>query len=292
MPGGWWWRPARPSWPRRPRTAAGRRPLRAAALARAGEPAVTRDGHRVEVVANVGGPDEVAPALASGAEGVGLLRTEFLFLGRASAPDEEQQREAYGAVADALGGRRLILRTLDAGADKPLAYLGLPPEENPFLGVRGVRLALAHPELLLTQLRAALRVAAERPLSVMFPMVATVQESGGAAGARRGPGRPRPRRLPGARPARGRGHDRGALRGPDGRSPRRGGRLPVHRHQRPDPVHDGRRARQPPARGPARPAGAGRAAPGGARGAAPLARPAGGSASAARRRGTRSPCRC
>jgi multiphosphoryl transfer protein len=150
--------------------------LARAARERAGEPAVTRDGRRIEVVANIGGPDDVAAALAAGAEGVGLLRTEVLFMGRDRPPDEEEQREAYARVAEALDGRRLILRTLDAGADKPLPYLGQAPEENPFLGVRGLRLSLDRPELLLTQLRAALRVAAERRLAVMFPMVSTPRE--------------------------------------------------------------------------------------------------------------------
>jgi phosphocarrier protein FPr len=151
--------------------------LERAAAVRAGEPAVTRDGVRIEVVANVGAADEAAAAVAAGAEGVGLLRTEFLFLGRPSEPDEEEQRRAYAAVGAALGERpRLILRTLDAGADKPVPYLGRPAEDNPFLGVRGIRLTLARPDLLVAQLRAALRVAADRPLQVMFPMVAVVEE--------------------------------------------------------------------------------------------------------------------
>jgi phosphocarrier protein FPr len=147
-----------------------------AARARAGEPAATRDGRHVEVAANAGAPGDVERALAAGADGVGLFRTEFLFLGRASAPDEDEQRAAYAGAAAALGGRRLVLRTLDAGADKPLPYLGQPPEENPFLGVRGLRLSLARPELLLTQLRAALRAAAHAPLSIMFPMVSEAGE--------------------------------------------------------------------------------------------------------------------
>ena len=148
----------------------------AAARERAHEPAVTRDGRHVEVAANIGGPDDAAEAVARGADGVGLLRTEFLFLDRSTAPDEEEQLRAYGEIGALMEGRRTVLRTLDAGADKPLAFARLAPEENPFLGVRGVRLSLARPELLVTQLRAVLRAAAVSPLSVMFPMVSEVGE--------------------------------------------------------------------------------------------------------------------
>jgi phosphocarrier protein FPr len=146
------------------------------ARARAAEPALTRDGQPVEVVANIGSPDDVPAALANGAEGVGLLRTEFLFLGRDSMPTEDEQYAAYSRVAEALAGRPLVLRTLDVGADKPLPYVPTQTEANPFLGVRGIRLALARPELLETQLRAVLRTSAEHPLKVMFPMVATLEE--------------------------------------------------------------------------------------------------------------------
>jgi multiphosphoryl transfer protein len=140
------------------------------------QPAVTLDGRRVEVAANVGSPADAAAAAASGADGVGLLRTEFLFLGRDSLPEEDVQVAAYREIAELLRGRPVILRTLDVGADKPLPYLPRPSEANPFLGVRGIRLGLAEPELLAAQLRAVLRVAAEHPLKVMFPMVATLDE--------------------------------------------------------------------------------------------------------------------
>jgi phosphoenolpyruvate-protein phosphotransferase/dihydroxyacetone kinase phosphotransfer subunit len=139
-------------------------------------PAQTRDGRRIEVVGNVGSPEDVDAAVASGAEGVGLLRTEFLFLERDSLPTEDEQYAAYADMAERLQGRPLILRTLDVGADKPLPYLPRRAEANPFLGVRGIRLGLARPELLETQLRAALRVAALHPLKVMFPMVTTLAE--------------------------------------------------------------------------------------------------------------------
>jgi multiphosphoryl transfer protein len=149
---------------------------RAAALERAHEPGAMRDGARVEVFANLGSAAEAAKAVALGAEGVGLLRTEFLFLDRAQLPDEDEQAETLRDIARALEGRPLVVRTLDAGADKPLPALPMPPEANPFLGVRGIRLALQRPEVLATQLRAILRVAAEHPVKAMLPMVATLSE--------------------------------------------------------------------------------------------------------------------
>jgi multiphosphoryl transfer protein len=148
----------------------------AAARRRAHEPAVTRDGTRIEVVANLDEPSNAAMAVELGAEGVGLLRTEFLFLGHPTLPSEEEQAQQLAEIAGALGGRPLIVRTLDVGADKPLPALPMEPEDNPFLGLRGIRLSLARPELLAGQLRAILRVAADHPLKVMFPMVATVAE--------------------------------------------------------------------------------------------------------------------
>ena len=147
-----------------------------ATRAAAGRAAVTRDGAGVRVEANIAGPEEARAAVAAGADGVGLLRTEFLFLGATAMPDEDEQAASYAAVAAALQGRPLTIRTLDAGADKPLPYLPMPPESNPSLGVRGLRLGLARPEQLLCQLRAVLRVAAMYPVRVMFPMVATVEE--------------------------------------------------------------------------------------------------------------------
>lgn len=146
----------------------------AAGLA-AAEPAVTRDGHRVEVAANVGSLEDARAAVRLGAEGVGLLRTEFLYLDRATAPDEEEQLAAYRPLLEALEGRPVVVRTLDAGGDKPLPYLPLEPQPNPFLGVRAIRLARRHPELLRVQLRAILRTGYPA-VRVMFPMVATVEE--------------------------------------------------------------------------------------------------------------------
>jgi phosphocarrier protein FPr/phosphocarrier protein len=143
--------------------------FRAEAQSRADEPAITRDGARIELFANLGSLDDAVAAAQAGAEGCGLLRTEFLFLDRPSAPDEEEQVRAYQAIADALDGRPLIVRTLDIGADKPAPYLPMPAEENPALGLRGLRLGLARPELMETQLRALARVAGD--VRIMLPMV-------------------------------------------------------------------------------------------------------------------------
>ncbi|HEY1512063.1 MAG TPA: phosphoenolpyruvate--protein phosphotransferase [Solirubrobacteraceae bacterium] len=140
------------------------------------EPAEMRDGTVIEVFANLGGAGEGARAVELGADGVGLLRTEFLFLERAEIPSEDEQVQTLTAIASDLGGRPLIVRTLDVGADKPLAAVPMAPEANPFLGRRGLRLSLARPELLAVQLRAVLRVAAEHPLKVMFPMVSVASE--------------------------------------------------------------------------------------------------------------------
>jgi phosphocarrier protein FPr len=149
---------------------------RAQARERAHEPGATRDGTRIEVFANLGSVADAARAVQLGAEGVGLLRTEFLFLDRTELPGEEEQAATLREIAAALDGRPLVVRTLDAGADKPLPALPMPPEANPFLGVRGIRLGLARRDVLATQLRAILRVAAEYPLKAMLPMVATLEE--------------------------------------------------------------------------------------------------------------------
>jgi len=155
----------------------------ARARERAHEPGATRDGMRIEVFANLGSAAEAARAVELGAEGVGLLRTEFLFLDRAELPGEDEQAETLRQIADALDGRPLVVRTLDAGADKPLPALPMPPEANPFLGVRGIRLTLQRGDVLATQLRAILRVVAEHPVKVMLPMVATLSEIQAARGA-------------------------------------------------------------------------------------------------------------
>jgi len=153
-----------------------REALDRAARAAAIEPARTRDGTVVEVAANVGSPDDVPAAVAAGCDAVGLFRTEFLFLDRDRMPSEDEQEAAYRETAERLEGRPVIVRTLDVGADKPLPFLDQPAEANPFLGLRGLRLGLARPELLEEQLRAILRVAVDHPVRVMFPMVATLEE--------------------------------------------------------------------------------------------------------------------
>ena len=150
---------------------------RAADMASAHEPAVTLDGQRVEVVGNIGGLKDAQQVAGLGGEGVGLLRSEFLFMERMTAPSEDEQFETYKGIAEALGpDRPLIIRTLDVGGDKPLAYLPIPREDNPFLGERGLRVGLDRPEILRTQLRAILRAAPFGKVRVMFPMVGLLSE--------------------------------------------------------------------------------------------------------------------
>ena len=155
--------------------AALRQRRREAARAHAHEPAVTIDGTRIEVVANCGSAEDARAAVAEGGEGCGLLRTEFLFLDRASPPGVEEQRDAYQAVADALGDRPMIVRTLDIGADKPAPWLPMAAEENPALGLRGIRVQLARRELLEAQLRALIGVEA-KALRIMLPMICDADE--------------------------------------------------------------------------------------------------------------------
>jgi len=137
-------------------------------------PLETADGHRVHCVANIGHPDEAEPAFSGGAEGIGLFRTEFAFAGRAAAPTEVEQAEAYARVLRAAGAAEVVIRLADIGGDKPLPYVPIPSEANPFLGVRAIRLMDTEPELYATQVRAILRAssAAQRPASIMAPMVA------------------------------------------------------------------------------------------------------------------------
>lgn len=153
------------------------------ARATAHEPAVTRDGHEVEVAANVGDLEQATEALEAGADAIGLLRTEFLFLDRDSPPDEDEQVSVYEDICAAMGGRPVVLRTLDVGGDKPVPGIDQPEEANPFLGLRAIRLSLTVPDLFETQLRAALRVARRHPLRIMFPMVTTIEELRAARGA-------------------------------------------------------------------------------------------------------------
>ncbi|UAL12400.1 phosphoenolpyruvate--protein phosphotransferase [Caulobacter segnis] len=158
-----------------------RQSRKAAAKAAAHEPAITLDGTRIEVFANTGSVKDAAAAIENGAEGSGLLRTEFLFLDRETPPDEDEQARQYQAIADALDGRPLIIRTLDVGGDKAAPYLPIPAEENPALGLRGVRVSLWRPHLLKTQLRAILQVKPPQgqkrgQCKIMVPMIASLDE--------------------------------------------------------------------------------------------------------------------
>jgi len=139
-------------------------------------PAITLDGHQVEVCANIGTVRDVAGAERNGAEGVGLYRTEFLFMDRDSLPTEEEQFQAYKAVAEAMGSQAVIVRTMDIGGDKDLPYMNLPKEENPFLGWRAIRICLDRKEILHDQLKGILRASAFGKLRIMFPMIISVEE--------------------------------------------------------------------------------------------------------------------
>ncbi|MBD2806081.1 phosphoenolpyruvate-protein phosphotransferase PtsI [Xenorhabdus sp. ZM] len=139
-------------------------------------PAITLDGHQVEVCANIGTVRDVTGAERNGAEGVGLYRTEFLFMDRDALPTEDEQFEAYKAVAEAVGNQAIIVRTMDIGGDKNLPYMNLPKEENPFLGWRAIRICLDRKEILHSQLRAILKASAFGKLRIMFPMVISVEE--------------------------------------------------------------------------------------------------------------------
>jgi phosphocarrier protein FPr len=140
------------------------------------EPAITLDQHQIEIAANLGKVQATAHAVECGAEAIGLLRTELVFMAHSSAPSEATQEADYRVVLDALAGRPLVVRTLDVGGDKPLPYLPIAEEENPFLGLRGIRLTLRQPELLRQQLIALLKAADDRPLRIMFPMIGRVEE--------------------------------------------------------------------------------------------------------------------
>ncbi|HHY35884.1 MAG TPA: phosphoenolpyruvate--protein phosphotransferase [Firmicutes bacterium] len=139
-------------------------------------PSVTLDGRRIETSANIGSPKDVSLVLRAGAEGVGLFRTEFLFIDRDVMPGEEEQFAAYREVLEGLSPRPVVIRTLDIGGDKEIPYLNLPAEDNPFLGVRAIRLCLKEKELFRTQLRGLLRASRYGNLKIMFPMIATVDE--------------------------------------------------------------------------------------------------------------------
>ncbi|AJE64486.1 phosphoenolpyruvate--protein phosphotransferase [Staphylococcus aureus] len=137
---------------------------------------VTVDGVHAELAANIGTPNDLPGVIENGAQGIGLYRTEFLYMGRDQMPTEEEQFEAYKEVLEAMGGKRVVVRTLDIGGDKELSYLNLPEEINPFLGYRAIRLCLAQQDIFRPQLRALLRASVYGKLNIMFPMVATINE--------------------------------------------------------------------------------------------------------------------
>lgn len=137
---------------------------------------VTVDGVHAELAANIGTPNDLPAVIENGAQGIGLYRTEFLYMGRDQMPTEEEQFEAYKEVLEAMNGKRVVVRTLDIGGDKELSYLNLPEEMNPFLGYRAIRLCLAQQDIFRPQLRALLRASVYGKLNIMFPMVATINE--------------------------------------------------------------------------------------------------------------------
>ena len=141
-----------------------------------GLPTITADGRVVHLYSNIGSPEDIAHVLENDSEGIGLFRSEFLYLGRNDFPTEDEQFEAYSKVAIAMAGKQVIIRTLDIGADKQADYFKLEPEENPALGLRGIRICIERPEIFKTQLRAIYRAAAHGNVAMMFPMIASVWE--------------------------------------------------------------------------------------------------------------------
>lgn len=139
-------------------------------------PSVSADGVRLELAANIGGVEDLAKVLENGADGIGLFRTEFLYMGRSSFPSEDEQYQIYKHVLEKMNGKRVVIRTLDIGGDKELPYLRLPKESNPFLGLRALRLCLDRQDLFRTQLRALLRASTAGKLNIMFPMIAVLSE--------------------------------------------------------------------------------------------------------------------
>ena len=140
------------------------------------EPSKTKDGHHIEIGANIASPDDVAPALENGAEGVGLFRSEFIYMNRTEAPNEAEQFMAYKAVLEGMGTRPVVIRTMDAGGDKHIPYLNIPEELNPFLGYRAIRYCLVETDLFKVQLRALMRASVYGNLKIMFPMISSLAE--------------------------------------------------------------------------------------------------------------------
>ena len=206
-----------------------------------GRPSVTKDGVRVEIVANIGKPEDVEKVLQYDGEGIGLFRTEFLFMDREAMPTEDEQFEAYKKVAEAMDGKPVIIRTLDIGGDKEIPYMGLEKDENPFLGYRAIRFCLDRKEdIYKPQLRALLRASAYGNIRIMVPLVTCIEEYRQA--------RALVEELKGELDSKGIPYKRdiqvGIMVGDRRRIPdrgyfRKGGGFLQHRHQRPDPVHHG-----------------------------------------------------
>lgn len=221
-------------------------------------PSVTRDGHSVRLYANIAGTDDLPLLRESGAEGVGLLRSEFLYLGRSTYPTEDELFESYKTVVQAMDGREVIIRTLDIGADKQVGYFDMPPEDNPALGLRAIRLCLTRPILFQTQLCAILRASRYGNVGIMFPMVTRPGRAapaeggagrcGGCAHCARRTLRPIPRRR----------DDRDACRRVHERRACGRGRLLLHRHERSDAVSAGHGPAEPESGPVLRPAPPGR----------------------------------
>lgn len=140
------------------------------------QPSVTADGQEYKISANIGSSVDISSAIENGADGVGLFRTEFLYMKSDHLPTEEEQLNAYRRAVEQLNGKRLVVRTLDIGGDKPLQFMPLPKEMNPFLGYRAIRIALDRPEMFRTQLRALLRASEFGKINIMFPMITTLEE--------------------------------------------------------------------------------------------------------------------
>ena len=226
----------------------------------ASTPAVTQDGQPIELLANIEQPADTAAALAAGAVGVGLLRSEFLFMGREGRlPDEEEQYAAYSAAVQGMRGLPVTIRTVDVGADKPLDARHPSPHQNPAMSLRAIRWSLSEPAMFLVQLRAILRAAAHGPVQMLIPMLA--QRNPPDAGTHRQSARAASGARAGARPLRGRRDDRNSGRRPHRAAVSAAFRLSVHRHQRPRAVHPGHRPHRPRRGPPVRPPAPRRAAP-------------------------------
>ncbi len=227
-----------------------------------GQANVTKDGKTIRIYCNIGSPEDVHAVQVNDGGGIGLFRSEFLYLNSSTFPTEDEQFEAYKQVLSDMDGKEVIIRTLDIGADKQIGYFDLPKEDNPAMGMRALRICLTRPEIFRTQLRALFRASAYGKLGIMFPMVTSVWEVREAKKLCEEVKRDlKHEGIPLQRGCADRHHDRDPGRRHQQRPSGQGSRLLQHRHQRPDPVHPGLR---PPEQRPGpllRPAPSRRAAP-------------------------------